>query len=727
MSVIQSIQEKYAKLMAVIIAIALIIFVVMLAFENGGNLFRGGNSTSVGKVNGRSVEYTDFMKKVDQQKNYMQQQGFGATGDMLQERAVEAAWNEEINQSLQNSELEKLGIKVGKGEMGDILYGANPPEDLKRQFTDSTGFYNARLAKQEIDRALKNKKGTAEQLANREQLIAYITYLETNRQGEKYRSLFSNSVNVPKWLIEKENADRSQLASISLVRDYYAANIDSSIKVSDKEIEEYISKRKEEFKQDESRSISFVTFSALPSAADSAAARDKVAGLIPEFDTTKDIKRFLALQGVQNYYDGYINGAMIQIPAKDSIFKTPVGAVYGPYLDGGSFSLAKMMGVRYQPDTVKVRHILVSLFKRDPQTGQSYPIRDTATAKKLADSIQMAINSGSSFDSLLKLSDDDPEGENPQMGKYKGGIYDRITASKMVPEFNDFIFGNPVGAKGVVKTEFGYHYIEILSQKGNSAAYKVAYVSKPIEVSQETDNNAQSEASLFAGDSRDQKSFDANIEKLKAKGINRMIATNILPMSYQVNGLPGTSRSFVKNIYKAKLGQVLDPEKVGDNYVVAIVTEINEEGTMPVAKARLQAEPELKKVKVAEKLKQKIGTAATLEAASAALGNKPVETIDSLRMSGQQTGAAMSLSGEPKVTGAAFNPANKGKIVVVDGVNGVYVIRVNNIMATPVADANVVEQRKTRVQQAEQQSAYRTPVEALRKSATIKDKRSEFF
>ena len=36
----------------------------------------------------------------------------------------------------------------------------------------------------------------------------------------------------------------------------------------------------------------------------------------------------------------------------------------------------------------------------------------------------------------------------------------------MVPEFNDFIFGNPVGSKGIVKTEFGYHYIEILSQKG---------------------------------------------------------------------------------------------------------------------------------------------------------------------------------------------------------------------------------------------------------------------
>ena len=94
---------------------------------------------------------------------------------------------------------------------------------------------------------------------------------------------------------------------------------------------------------------------------------------------------------------------------------------------------------------------------------------------------------GSPFDSLAKLSDDDPEGENPQRGKYKGGIYDGVTAGGMVPEFNDFIFGNPVGTKGVVKTEFGYHYIEILSQKGGSPAYKIAYLALPIEASQETD------------------------------------------------------------------------------------------------------------------------------------------------------------------------------------------------------------------------------------------------
>ena len=52
MSVIQQIQEKYAKLMAIIIAVALLTFVVMLAFENGGSLFGSLNdSAKTGSLN----------------------------------------------------------------------------------------------------------------------------------------------------------------------------------------------------------------------------------------------------------------------------------------------------------------------------------------------------------------------------------------------------------------------------------------------------------------------------------------------------------------------------------------------------------------------------------------------------------------------------------------------------------------------------------------------------
>ena len=713
MSVIQKIQDKYAKLMAVVIAVALLTFVVMLAFENGGSLFRG-NVTSIGSINGEKIDAIAFSKKIDQQEASMEQQGY-PSGASTRQMAIDNAWNQELGRVVMTSELDKLGMQIGKKELGDILYGENAPQDLKQQFTDpKTGVYNPQLAKQQIDQMLKSKQVSAEQKAA---FNSYVDQLEFMRLNEKYNSLLTTSINFPKWLVEKQNADNSQMANISFARQFYTSIPDSSIKISDSEIQEYINKHKKEFKQEENRSISYVAFSALPTAADTTATRERLLALKPELDSTKDLQQFLENQGVRNYYNGYINGKNIQIPVKDSIFKIPVGTVYGPYIDGGSYSLAKLVGARTQPDTVKVRHILVATTQRDPQSGQTIPVRDSATAKKLIDSIQTAIAAGSVFDTVAAKLSDDPG------SKDKGGVYENITAGGMVPEFNDFIFGNPVGTKGVVKTEYGYHYIEILSQKGVSAAYKIAYLALPIEASQETDAAASNAATLFAGDSRDQKSFDANAEKLKAKGINKAFATEITPNGYQVMGL-GVSRQFVKSIYDAKLGEVLQPERVGENYVVAIVTEINEKGTQSAAKARMLVQPILLNHKKAEQIQKKLGTISTLEDAAAKLGGAAIETADSVRMSGTQSSLVAS---EPKVIGAAFNPANKGKVVnqAIEGTSGVYVVRVNSVSATAIADANVAEQRKSRYQQAKMRGGY--PQQVLMEAADIKDNRSKIY
>jgi peptidyl-prolyl cis-trans isomerase D len=733
MSVIQKIQDKYAKLMAIVIAVALMIFVVMLAFENGGNLFQGGNTSTVGKVNGTKIEYNDFMQKVDQQEKTMEQRGYGS-GSALQQQAIDAVWNEEINQIIQTKELDKTGIAVGRKEMGDVLYGPNAPDELKKipGFTDSiTGIYNGQLAKQQIDAMLRMKKGPADQIEQRNQLIAFINYHENARLRDKYNALLTNSINYPKWYMEKQIGDNSQMARISLVRNNYASVNDSTIKVTDKEIQDYLDKHEQDFKQQmlESRSISYVSFSTMPSADDTSAARDWLVTRKAKMDSATDINAFLRENG-GNFNDAYVSASTISPVIKDTIAKLPVNQVYGPYIDGGAFNLAKVLGVKQQPDSVKVRHILVATNKMDPQTRQSYPIRDTVAARKLIDSIQLAIRNGAKFDSLVKLSDDDPNSENPQQGKYKGGVYDRVTPGQMVGPFNDFIFGNPVGSKGVVPTEFGYHYVEILSQKGSSKAYKIAYLSRPIEASAETENNASNMAAQFAGDSRDKKSFDANAEKLKdQKGVVQSMAADIVPSAYQVPGL-GQSRSLVKNIYKADLGDVLEPEKAGENWVVAVVTEINEEGAMSLAKARMSIEPILRNKKIAEKLIKQVGNVTTLEAAAAALGGKPIEPIDSLRMREQTTNAARAISSEPKVIGAAFNPANKGKVVtqVIEGRSGVYVIRVDDVTATAVLEANVTEMRKSKYQAEKGMAMYRSnPIQILRESATIKDKRIDFF
>ncbi|MGB3153933.1 MAG: peptidylprolyl isomerase [Chitinophagaceae bacterium] len=725
MSIIQTIRERGAKVSVVLIALALIGFILTDYFSGKGRNAFGGSGGTVGRVNGNKIIFEDFSKKVDQTEESMKQQGY-PSGGALRQQAIDQTWNQEINRLLLTDEFDKLGIDIGKKELGDILYGPGAPDDLKKQFTDEkTGQFNAIAAKTAIDQMLKKKAKTPEEQAQKDNFNNYIYQLELQRKEKKYVSLLANSTNLPRWYAEKLNSDNSQMAKISVVKEVYTSIADSTIKIEDKEIADYISKHKEDYKQEESRTINYVTFSASPSAADSIDARNKALAIKTTFDTTQNLKQFLASEGVNNYYDGYINGKTIQISAKDSIFKIPVGSIYGPYLDGGSYMLAKLEGVKQMPDTVKVRHILVATMQRDPQSGQMYPTRDTASAKKLIDSIQTAIQNGSNFDTLcVKLSED--EGS-----KDKGGVYDNVPSGNMVAPFNDFMFLNPVGTKGIVKTEFGYHYMEILSQKGSGPAYKIAYLPKEITASSETDNNASNLANQFAGDSRDEKSFNEVFEKtLKPKGLLKGIAADIIPNSAEVRGV-GVSRSFVKNIYAAKRGEVLKPERIDNNYVVAIVTETFSEGTVSVNKARPSAEPVLRNKKKAELLKQKAGKVITLEAVAAAWGNKTIETIDSLRINGK--GSVTSLGYEPRVNGAAFNPANKGKVVpeILEGINGVYVIRVESVSSTPIAGANVADQRKGFYDQTKQYTENPQspvyPVNALKGAATIKDNRASKF
>ena len=151
MSIIQTIREKGAKITVVIIALALVGFILTDYFQSRG---RGGGSPSetIGSVNGKRINFNEFNFKVDQAQEQMKQQGYPSTPATTQ-MAIDNTWDQEVSRMLMEEEFDKLGIQVSKKELGDILYGANAPADLKSQFTDqATGQYNAIQAKQQIDK-----------------------------------------------------------------------------------------------------------------------------------------------------------------------------------------------------------------------------------------------------------------------------------------------------------------------------------------------------------------------------------------------------------------------------------------------------------------------------------------------------------------------------------------------------------------------------------------------
>lgn len=722
MSVIQSIRDKYARWAVIAIALALLGFILTDYFRT--NLKGGSGPTVIGTVDGKKMEYIDFEKKLksinDNQEAAAQQQGKEFTENERHQN-IENLWNQEVDQILLATEFDKLGIAIGKKELNDWFFGTNPPQDLKQRFSNEQGQYNSASAQDFINQMKKSPNQS-----DKDQLENYITAMEYSRQLEKLNSLLTNSIYYPKWFVEKQNAEASGLAKISYVTFPYTKIADSTISISDKEIEEYENKHKEQYKQTESRSISYVVFSASPTAGDTASKKTEVGSLKPEFATTTEPAAFLARYGSAiPYYDGYAGKSQIQVPAKDSIFALAKNAVYGPYLDDKNFVLAKLLDVKTMPDSVKARHILIQT--ADPQRGQK--LMDDSVAKKRVDSIEVAIKGGANFDSLAKKYSDD------KGSAVKGGVLsnpsnpqtDYFNIGQMVKEFNDYCFEGKTGDKKVVKTIFGYHYIEILDQKNFQPHYKVAYFAKNIVASDETDRAALNAASQFASESRSLKAFDENFDKtLKAQGYQKLVAANIKPNDNTIEGISlfGLSRQLVREVYKAKKGDVLQQQRVGDKYIVAAVSDVIEEGLVPAALARINVEPLLRNKKKAEQIKKMIGSITTLDAAAVVLKDS-VKTADSLRISGGGT-----LGYEPRLLGAVFNPSNKGKIISepIEGVNGVYVVKVDELSATSVAAANIEDQKKQLRDRAKQMAMfYNTPSQVLKKVAKIKDNRRNFY
>lgn len=701
MSIIQSIRDKAAWLVFGVIALSLLGFLLMDAFVGrGGRGMFSGNKTTIGSINGSDVEYVDFQKKVKATEDQYQAQGY-PMNEQMRQNIQEQVWSQSIDETLLDDEIEKAGVTVTPKELDDILFGANPPQDFRRQFTNEKGEYDVNAARQAIAELRKHKNDPRAQSFEDE----YLPALLQNRLREKYASLIGNTTYYPKWLLEKTNTDNSQLASISYVATPYSSISDSAVKVSDDEIKSYVGKHSEEFKQEASKSISYVAFSAAPTSGDSSALFSQIASLRNEFASTNDVSGFLMRNGsATNYSDIYVVKSKMQMPNADTIRSLSDGAVYGPYLDGGSYALAKMIGKRNLPDSVKCRHILIST--------QTTP---DSVAKIRIDSIAAAIKGGANFADLCAKYSDDPG------SKEKGGEYDfnSIQFSNLAKEFAETIFYGSTGDKKVVKTSFGYHYIEVLNQKDFETAYKVAYLSKPISASTETDNAASGLANQFAGESNNAKSFDANADKRKYM---KFTATDIKPMDGSVQGL-GTNRNLVKWINDAKVGDVSEAFNVEDKWIVALVTEDNKEGTMSAAKARPLVEFIVRNQKKAEQIKAKLaGKTSSLETAAAAVGQQ-VFNADSIRFASP---FIPNVGQEQKVIGASFNPALKNKVSdAIAGNGGVFVIKVNNVSAESTG-INIDQQRQALLQRAKSESAYKS-IQVLRKAATIKDNRAKFF
>ena len=711
MSIIQTIRERGAVIVIAIIALSLIGFILMDSRSGTGKLFGGGNTTTLGSVNGDKIELPDFEEKVKEMEQQYQQSGSSQTDQIRQ-----STWDQMVAEKIVTEQFDDLGIAFTPKEMSSIMFSNDAPQQLKQAFTNKeTGQYDIAQAQQWWAQTRKTKNDEQRKAINSQ----VIDPMRLNSLYTKYTSMIAASIYMPKWLAKQQEEEKNNFANISYVAVSYSSISDSTIKVTDEDIESYVSKNKLKYKQEGGRMISYVSFSATASSKDSVAIKQSLEDLKPQFKADSNAGSFLARNSsAMNFFDGYTAKSKLQMPLKDSIIALNDGQVFGPYLDGKDYVLAKKISTKILPDSIKCRHILIGT--SDQQTGQA--TMPDSTAHKLADSIATAIKGGANFDSLeAKYTTDKAAHADKGVMTFDLAT---IQGDSFAKEFGEFLLNEKGETKKVVKTQFGWHYIEILDKKTPEPAYKIAYMAKEIIPSDETINDASAAATKLSGQARTKDAFEKYVAKNGLKEIS--FPTVIKENDFQFGGLQD-ARQIVKWAFGANEGDVSDPFSMKDAFVVAVVDRKISEGTPDAKTARPMVESTLRNLKKADEIKKKLGNPTTLDAAAKAYdlqvlttGGDSTLTFDAQIING--------VGNEPKVAGAAFNKEYQTKVSPpIAGNTGVFVIKVNSVTAKAPVTPEMAEQQKSAELSRASQSALGQSFTALKKMATIKDYRSKFF
>jgi peptidyl-prolyl cis-trans isomerase D len=210
------------------------------------------------------------------------------------------------------------------------------------------------------------------------------------------------------------------------------------------------------------------------------------------------------------------------------------------------------------PEQSRSRHILIKV-------APGADAKVEAAAKAKADDIAKQLRNGGDWNDLAKKNSDDPG------SKDSGGELGFAQRGRMVPEFDNAIFTQKPGDIGVVKSQFGYHVVQVEERQAahSQALSEVidtikATLSRQM-VSQAEENFAKQLAAEAAKNGLQATAAAHHLDVVNTQpiAVNGTIST--LPDGAQVVG-----KSF-----QAKQGDAPQYAPTGEGYAIFQVTGIN--------------------------------------------------------------------------------------------------------------------------------------------------------
>lgn len=700
MATLEKIRNRAGLLVAVVIGLALFAFILGDLLNSGGSLFNQAKM-EIAEIAGTSVSYDLYAAKVEENENL--QKMFSQTftlDEQTQMKIREDVWKDLVNQYTLNPQFEKLGLTIHPDELVDMVQGRNIHPLIKQNFSNpNTGIFN----KQYLTAFLKS-------MPNDPKAKTYWLVIEREIQKDrlysKYINMIAKGLSATSLETKRAVADQFTKTSFQYIVSPYSTIADSLIEINRSDLEEYYDNHRNDYKQSASRDIEYVVFPVIPSDEDNRIAKEWIEKALPELQNAQDQKQYVSLNSDSPLDSKYYKKEELPENLGNWAFKAEIGECYGPTFDGETYKISALVDRKMLPDSVKVRHILIS-----PQ-GQSKAAYDAA--KNLADSLLNVVKRTGKWKELAGKYSNDPSSRD------KGGDLGWFREGVMVKNFNDAAFNTPKGKIKLVETQFGFHILQVTQRGKESRKVQLATLERKVVPGSYTDQKIYSEAAEFSGKNRTREAFDKAIEQ---KGYTKRIASNLLQNDRNIAGLP-SPREIIRWAFQADLNDVSKVFKLDDMYVVATVTAIREKGVAPLEQVeqdvRIRVLKEKKAEMLAQSISEKLANASTIYQLADKLNLVTVEKANDVSFSSLTLPAAGI---EPEVIGTA-SVAPKDKLYgPIKGNRGVFVILVTS-RTQEQGDNEMVKQR---IRTMYAQRAYYDAFNALKEKAEIIDKRYNFY
>jgi peptidyl-prolyl cis-trans isomerase D len=659
MSIITQIRNK-AGLMVILIGLALVSFLLMDVFSQN-SLFNQSNSNVIGEIDGEEITAPMFEERVAEAvENYKANSKTDKVDEATLSSLRDQVWNEMVRERIMKNAASDLGLAVSREELFDMVQGSQIHPTVKQAFTDpNTGNFD----RSQVLKFLREIDQQPEEMQNKWK--AFEKYLVSDRENEKYNTLITKGLYVTNFSAQSYMKQVFETASGRFLRVDYSTIADSSIEAPEEDLRKWYLEHAWEFKSKEvQRNLDYVVFEVKPSTEDRDALLKKMNEIRVSWLSSDDDSMFVVMNSEQPGDDRFYAQTELTDETRSRLFGDTIGALSEVYQDGNMFKLTRLARRMVRPDSVKARHILVKV--KDTETEE--------TAKKRADSLLQLVKNGGNFAALAQANSEDPgSGMN-------GGDLGFFAEGAMVKPFNDACFEGKKGDQVLVKSDFGFHIIEITDQKGGRTMARFATVSYELSAGTETYRVAYDSASAFVSRVKDKESFE---QEAKKSGIEKRSVEGLKTTDRGLAGLENT-REVVRWAFRSEDGAVSPVFESQQQFVVAILTVSIPKGIKPFEAVRTVVESRYKRDKKAEQISTKLEETRKKEGNSVermAIGMGTVaQTFASVNFG---SGFLNNIGMEPQVSGFIFGGKKGTLSKPIHGNNGVFVVVVDSVTPMP--------------------------------------------